>query len=276
MTDREKVVSIAAQQIGNVGGQKFWSWYGFSYRVAWCACYVSWVLRQAGVKKSVCFNYCYCPTAVNWFKAQGIWKGRDYKPSPGDIIMFDWENDGVSDHTGIVERCAGGIVYTIEGNSGDQCRRKSYAVGSSVIMGYGVPKYENNATIPPDSNLNTSDVYIVKAGDTLSSIANRYGTTVKYLVELNRIKDANVINVGQTIKLKDIIDVSGYPTLRKGSKGDYVKKVQQNLIARKYGLKKADGKFGGNTDREVRNFQEIHRLEIDGIVGPATWKELSK
>lgn len=276
MTDREKIVSIAGQQIGNAGGQKFWSWYGFSYRVAWCACFVSWVLRQAGVTKDVCFNYCYCPTAVNWFKERGIWKGRSYSPQPGDVIMFDWEGDGVSDHTGIVERCTGGIVYTIEGNSGDVCRRKSYTVGSSVIMGYGVPKYKNNVAVDPGTNLGTSDVYIVKAGDTLSGIAKRYGTSVKTLAELNNIKNLNVIDIGQTIKLKAVISADGYPTLRRGAAGDYVKKVQQNLIARKYDLSKfgADGEFGEETEREVRNFQIIHSLDVDGVVGAETWKEL--
>ena len=60
----------------------------------------------------------------------------------GDIIFFDWENDGIADHVGIVEKTENNTVYTIEGNSsGDTCRQKSYDINSSVILGYGTPAY---------------------------------------------------------------------------------------------------------------------------------------
>ena len=62
--------------------------------------------------------------------------------------FFDWDNkgssgpqDGQSDHVGIVEKCENGIVYTIEGNSGDSCRQRQYPVGHYEILGYGVPAY---------------------------------------------------------------------------------------------------------------------------------------
>ncbi|MFR3090331.1 MAG: CHAP domain-containing protein [Eggerthella lenta] len=54
-----------------------------------------------------------------------------------DIVFFDWDGDGVSDHVGIVESCDGSTVRTIEGNSDDACRRSAYGVGSPFIMGYG-------------------------------------------------------------------------------------------------------------------------------------------
>ncbi|MBS5302454.1 MAG: CHAP domain-containing protein [Firmicutes bacterium] len=57
------------------------------------------------------------------------------------MIFFDWESDGITDHTGIVEKCENGNIYTIEGNSSDTCRTKTYPVGSSVIYGYGIPAY---------------------------------------------------------------------------------------------------------------------------------------
>ena len=59
-------------------------------------------------------------------------------PTAGSIIFFDWDHDGTSDHVGIVEKCEGGRVYTIEGNSSDQVRQRNYAVDYSSIMGYGV------------------------------------------------------------------------------------------------------------------------------------------
>ena len=59
----------------------------------------------------------------------------------GDIIFFDWQNDGHSDHVGIVEKTENGKVYTIEGNSENECKEREYNADSSVIMGYGTPMY---------------------------------------------------------------------------------------------------------------------------------------
>ena len=78
---------------------------------------------------------------ISWFENKNQWQKPGYKPMPGDIIFFDWEGDGSCDHVGIVEKCDENTVYTIEGNSRDECRRKTYSINSSLIFGYGVPKY---------------------------------------------------------------------------------------------------------------------------------------
>ena len=136
------IVSVAQEQVGNKGGQKFWSWYGFSGHVEWCACFVSWCAEQGGyIKSGTIPKFAYVPTGVTWFKDRGQWQKRTYESSPGDIIFFDWEGDGGVDHVGLVKNCENGVVYTIEGNSGDECKEKTYSVGSSWIYGYGVPKY---------------------------------------------------------------------------------------------------------------------------------------
>ena len=67
-------------------------------------------------------------------------KGRDYQPVAGTIIFFDWNRDGNPDHVGIVEKCENGRVYTVEGNSGDAVKRKSYAQKTKEILGYGLLK----------------------------------------------------------------------------------------------------------------------------------------
>ena len=82
-----------------------------------------------------------CVDGANWFKSNGKWQDRTYEPKAGDIIFFDWEGDGTTDHVGIVEKCENGTVYTVEGNSGDACKQIQYAVGSSNIYGYGIPAY---------------------------------------------------------------------------------------------------------------------------------------
>lgn len=140
--DSGEIVEVAASQIGNVGGQPYWSWYGFDSRVEWCACFVSWCANECGLIESGAVpKFSYCPAGVQWFKDAGLWRAGGEEPQPGDIVFFDWEGDGTSDHVGIVESCDGRTVETIEGNSGDACRRNAYDVGSASIMGYGTPMY---------------------------------------------------------------------------------------------------------------------------------------
>ena len=138
----QAIVEVALTQLGNEGGQPYWSWYGFEGRVEWCACFVSWCADQCGyIESGIIPKFAGCVDGANWFKGNGQWKDRNYEPQAGDIIFFDWEGDGETDHVGIVEKCENGVVYTVEGNSGDACRQKQYTVGSSSIYGYGVPAY---------------------------------------------------------------------------------------------------------------------------------------
>ncbi|MDR1185322.1 MAG: CHAP domain-containing protein [Coriobacteriales bacterium] len=138
------IVEVAASQIGNPGGQSYWSWYGFSSRVEWCACFVSWCANECGyLEAGIIPRHSYCQTGISWFRDAEYWQdaGGGFEPSPGDIIYFDWGDGGDSDHVGIVERVEGGRVYTIEGNSGDAVRRNSYSLSSPSIIGFGVPDY---------------------------------------------------------------------------------------------------------------------------------------
>ena len=135
------IVEVAASQIGNVGGEPYWSWYGFTEHVEWCACFVSWCANKCGYLDTVIPKFAGCSTGVQWFKARNQWADRTITPEPGMIVFFDWDRDGAPDHTGIVEKCENGYVYTIEGNTSDSCRRQQYTVGNSYIFGYGIPAY---------------------------------------------------------------------------------------------------------------------------------------
>lgn len=138
----QAIVEVALTQLGNEGGQPYWSWYGFNGRVEWCACFVSWCADQCGYLESgIIPKFSLCSDGVNWFKGKGQWQDRNYEPQTGDLIFFDWGHDGSIDHVGIVEKCENGTVYTVEGNSGDACKQQSYPVGSSSIYGYGVVAY---------------------------------------------------------------------------------------------------------------------------------------
>lgn len=135
------VVDIAKRQEGNVGGYPYWSWYGFNGRVEWCACFVSWCYHEAGLSEP---RFAACQSqGVAWFTARGQWGARGYKDiAPGDAIFFDWDLDGSADHVGIVIGRDSERVYTVEGNSGDACKIKSYSLNYECIKGYGLMNWD--------------------------------------------------------------------------------------------------------------------------------------
>ena len=145
----DQIVTVALSQIGNVGGEPYWSWYGFGSRVEWCACFVSWCANECGyIATGVIPKFAGCVNGVQWFKDRGQWMDGSAEPVPGMIIFFDWDNkgssgpqDGLSDHVGIVQKVENGIVYTVEGNSEDSVRVNQYSVGHYEVLGYGVPQY---------------------------------------------------------------------------------------------------------------------------------------
>lgn len=131
------IVDLAKRQVGNVGGQPYWSWYGFNSRVEWCACFVSWCYGQMGLSEP---RFAACQSqGIPWFTSHGQWGDRSYTNiAPGDAIFFDWDGDGSADHVGLVVGTDGNRVYTVEGNSGDACKVKSYPLDYSCIKGYGL------------------------------------------------------------------------------------------------------------------------------------------
>ena len=142
----DTIVTVALSQVGNIGGEPYWSWYGFGSRVEWCACFVSWCADQCGyIDTGVCPKFSGCGNGVQWFQERGQWLDGSAKPVPGMVIFFDWDNkggsgpqDGEADHVGIVQKVEDGIIYTVEGNSGNLCRVNRYPIGHYEILGYGV------------------------------------------------------------------------------------------------------------------------------------------
>ncbi len=144
------IIEVAASQIGNESGEPYWSMFGFSSRIPWCACFVTWCGNECGYIENGIMPYSIgCVVSMNWYKERGQWIDGNEEPVPGMIIFYDWDDpegefgpqDGKPDHTGIVAKVENGIIWTIEGNSGDACRMNQYSVGEYVIMGYGCPKY---------------------------------------------------------------------------------------------------------------------------------------
>lgn len=136
-----KIPKVALTQEGN-GGETYWSWYGFTQRVEWCACFVSWCADQCGyIEAGVVPKFSLCSAGMEWFESRGQFRDGSYVPAVGDIVFFDWGNDGSIDHVGIVESVTDGTIYTVEGNSGDQVAKRSYPLGYEQIEGFGIPEY---------------------------------------------------------------------------------------------------------------------------------------
>lgn len=206
------IVAVAKTQVGylegSLGGtvagsnnlQKYGQWYDNNVdnigviRAPWCAAFVSWCAKEAGVPSSIVKYHAYCPYGVNWFKNQGRFKasasrGGSYIPKAGDIIYFAPAGSSESSHIGIVSGCDGSYVYTIEGNTSGQNGEvndgggvfaKSYSLSYSRLLGYGVPAYQDNSghKITFESNGGSAVNSVnVKDGATLTQPANptRYG-----------------------------------------------------------------------------------------------------
>ena len=146
----EQIVAVAESQLGNIGGEPYWRWYGFNSRVAWCACFVSWCANECGyIEAGIIPKFAGCVQGVRWFRQRDQWIDGSATPVPGMIIFFDEDTkdgktgmqDGLSDHVGIVQKVEDGYVYTIEGNYDDSCAQGIYSIGYFEILGYGIPAY---------------------------------------------------------------------------------------------------------------------------------------
>lgn len=139
--EKSPMVKTAVPNIGYKGGKKFWKYCDYNYHIDWCACFVSWCAGKNGyIADGKLEMFTYVPYGVNMFKEMKKWKSSGYKPYPGNLIFFDWDNDGMANHIGIVEYYYKGYVYTVEGNRDDQCVEKHYPVNSRKILGYGIIK----------------------------------------------------------------------------------------------------------------------------------------
>ena len=151
VVEDKPIINAAKGQLGNKGGEPFWSWFGFKERVEWCACFASWCEEQCGfISSGDAPKFALVSDGADWFVLRDQWRLMGDTPEPGDLIFFDWDQDGGRDHVGIVTGVSGDRVFTIEGNSSDLCRQKRYFIDDPVIYGYGVIKPEPEAEAEPE------------------------------------------------------------------------------------------------------------------------------
>ena len=163
MGQRQQMLEAALSQLGYTEGSnndtKYGRWYGLDNQ-PWCMMFVSWCAAQAGINESIIPRQSYCPAAVEWFKKRGQFADRGVSPQPGDIIFFDENRNGVSDHTGLViENFGDGYITTVEGNREDKVARYRYPLNYQGILGYGCPDYQGDEKqMIKVKNLNTGEI----------------------------------------------------------------------------------------------------------------------
>lgn len=167
---KNKIIALATEQLGN-DYTTYCKDMGYSYRIEWCACFISWLAEKLKITDIIPVDMS-CNSQIAKFKNLGVWH-TDSNIQSGDILYYDWDSSGDADHVGIVEKSENGFLTVIEGNNGnypnDRVRRRKINSESSLIFGYARPKYP---TLENESDINIS-FPTIKKGDT--------GTAVKVL-----------------------------------------------------------------------------------------------
>ena len=226
-----KLLSWANAQIGTTESGDNWNKYAQNMSAAygwnvqnqpWCDVFVdAGFVECFGIESAAKMTYqpiggfsAACRYSASYFAAHDAFVQT---PEPGDQIFFR-DSEGVINHTGIVVSASGGIVRTIEGNSGDAVRSNAYGIGAPSIAGYGRPNWlvvageDNNVPVmvatdtdaggkPDISNATVLATYTVQPGDTLYGIAAKVGVSVDEIVRINKIENPNLIHVGEIYKL---------------------------------------------------------------------------
>ena len=124
--------------------------YKVKYTDSWCATFISALAIKLGYT-DIIPPECGCQQMIDLFKKLGSWvENENRTPKVGDIIFYDWDDNGVgdnmgwSDHVGIVEKVSGNTITVIEGNYSDSVKRRNITVNGKFIRGYGVPKYSTS------------------------------------------------------------------------------------------------------------------------------------
>ena len=122
--------------------------YKVKYTDEWCATTVSAIAIKLGYT-AIIPTECSCTKMIELLKKLGAWQENDaYRPQPGDILFYDWDDNGTGDnkngpdHVGIVEKVSGNTITVIEGNYKQAVTRRNITIDGKYIRGFGVPKYD--------------------------------------------------------------------------------------------------------------------------------------
>lgn len=257
---------------------------------AWCDMAVTMWGAKSG-NADVVGKFAYTVWHAQWFEKRGQWHSGTRGVRKGDVVFFDWGGSrSISriDHVGIVEKVSGSIVYTIEGNSGDVCRR--VARDSRYIVGYGRPAFKGGSSA---SSSPWTDLPLLKKGARGEHVQTLQGLLVARShpeIEIDGVFDTEVEKavralqkwgkvtvdgeVGQQtwpLALRLVGGVRELPLLKKGSRGEHVQTLQGLLRARSHPEIEVDGVFDDEVEKAVKALQKWGKVDVDGEVGKQTW-----
>lgn len=274
--------------------------YAVQYDDAWCATFVSAVAIKLGYT-DIIPTECSCTKLIELFKKLDSWvEDENRTPNPGDILLYDWDDNGVGDnkggpeHVGIVEKVSNGKITVIEGNYKNAVTRRTLSVNGKYIRGYGVPKYDVESAKTVDEL--AQEVIAGKHGSgeaRKKSLGDMYDAVQKRVNELCGV----TATVDDTYSLEQFIrDVqsacgasvdgkAGSETISKtvtlsaqrNRRHAAVKPVQKRLAALGYTqVGEADGVAGPKFTAAVVAFQEDNHCWADGEITARnkTWKKL--
>ena len=238
--------------------------YKVKYTDEWCATFVSAVAIKLGYT-SIIPTECGCPQMIELFKKLGCWiENENRTPNAGDIIFYDWEDNGSGDnkgsanHVGIVEKVSNGTITVIEGNysTKETVARRNIAVNGRYIRGYGIPKYDAEATTPKKAveedglwgQATTRHTQRILGCSTIDGIVSN---------QLNKCKKY----------LPNMLSTS-WEFMNIANGGSVTIKALQKLV----GVEQ-DGYMGINTVKALQKFlkkQGLYKGAIDGVAGELT------
>lgn len=214
--------------------------YRMSYSDPWCAAFPSAISYELGLLDTI-FPECGCEAMIARYKAIGRWReAEDYSPQVGDLVMYDWQKDGTSDHVGFVYARNGVGMTIIEGNISDSVDFRNLKENDKNIKGYCLPNYA------------------AKARAMTAETGGKQDTSPDISSETTLTKVRSPISFGMVGA-----DVSVMQALLE----------LNNHSCGKHGI---DGECGNDTKNALIDFQAENGLVADGVCGEKTWKILSK
>lgn len=236
--------------------------YAVKYTDEWCATFVSAVAVKLGYTV-IMPTECSCTKMIELLKKINSWEENDaYVPKPGDILFYDWDDNGVGEntngpeHVGIVEKVSGNTITVIEGNYKNAVTRREIAVNGKYIRGYGVPKYDAEPA-PAPAPVKPESTY----------------TFTQFIKDVQKACGATVDGIAGPETISKTVTLSA----KKNNRHAAVKPVQKRLAVLGYTeVGTADGIAGPKFTSAVAHFQQDNNCVVDGEITAKnkTWKKL--
>lgn len=245
--------------------------YAVKYTDSWCATFVSAVAIKTGCTDIIPLE-CGCQQQIELFKKLGAWcEDENRTPNPGDIIYYDWQDNGKgdnvgwSDHVGIVEKVSFNQITVIEGNYSNAVKRRILNVNAKNIRGYGVPKYDTKTA---EKTENKAETVVVKKETTEKAAY----TLKQFIKDVQKATGAAVDGIAGKETLSKTVTVSA----KVNNKHAVVKTIQKRLNALGFDCGAVDGIAGVKFTAAVKNYQKANKCEVDGEITAKnkTWKKL--